>query len=337
MTAPVVSRNLGYLGLARESTPYVPVAPTRFYKYVEEQTDRVQGVTYYRDGNERDLTYGLKETFSWGGNGVRHLVYADEGVAMLAWAMGHDVVTGTDPYLHTLTFTDGIPLLALEKGIYEAADTSQVQDVERVDAVKVDTLTIAGQTADFVTMAPRLIGTGSVKQASASTVVFSDAITDGPMMFSDGAFTITGPTDAATLEAQIAKFALRIWQDVRVVYGPGQLQPIGLLEQRRQVSLGFTAVFTGPAVAQLAYYGGNTGTSPDALLGTGAFAVTFTATAAERVISINVPVLDYTTVRTRLGVDALEALVDVVAQPHKLGATLPLTATALNGTSEAYC
>ena len=311
--------------------------PVLFYKYTREAFPAEQVVQPYRNGNEVDITYELKETWTKKGT-FQAPIFALEGPAFLAWAMGKDTVTGVgDPYTHTLSLLDGKPVFSLETGYY-TNDSGVVQYVERGIDAQVGQLTIEGQVSKPLLMTPDVVAASATVEVSPATVSFTDTLaTEGPYTWLNSVFTITGPTDASTIEAEVQKFALVLNNNLRIVYGPNQLTPIGVLAQARDVTVTADLVWTSGALEQLTYMGGNSGTSPDTLIGTGSWEVKSTANnSPEHSLDITLPNIDFTIYRMALNADAQLAMGSMTARAIRVGATLPVAAVAKNSRAAAY-
>ncbi len=329
-------RRLGYIGGAKQASQGTGVVPTYFWKFLKHAVLPDQKISSYRDGNVRDLTFELKEILKWGGS-FQTFFYANEGAALLCWAMGDDAITGAgDPYTHTLTLTDALPWLSIELGMYQDS-AAAYQLVDRVVDAKINKLTIEGEASKPLLLTPDIIGLTSAKQGAAATVTFSDGAGQGPMTFLQSVFTITGPTDAATLAGQVQKFKLDLDQKLWFIPGPNSLVPIGLLEQGREVGLTFDAVFSGPTIYLLTYYGATGGTAPAAALGAGSFDVKATCQAApEHSAQITAGALNFHVAKLEIAPDGNVAMAQITAQPLKSGATMPLAAVVKNAKATAY-
>ncbi len=123
MAAPgtKIFRRLGYVGAALELTPGTRQAPTSFFKVEQGLIQSDQTVTPYRDANTRDATFALKEKLAGKGS-FQTFLYADEGAALLAWAIGADGAVGTG---RTGTLVGAAPTAVLKTG-YAAGVTSIV-------------------------------------------------------------------------------------------------------------------------------------------------------------------------------------------------------------------
>lgn len=332
-----VFRRLGYVGAAKQASQGTGVAPTKFWKLVKHALVPSQKIGYYRDGNVRDLTFGLKELINFAG-AIQTYLYADEGAALLAWALGLDTISGVaDPYTHTLSFVDSLPWLSVEVGYYMDSG-GVIQLTDRVIDTKVGKLTVDAEATKPALLTADFVGMTSAKQVAPATVTFNDTpATQGPSTFLQGVFTITGPTDAATLQLQVQKAKIEVDQKLLPVPGPNSVVPIALLEQARQVNLTFDAAFSGPSIYQLAYYGAAAGTAPAAALGSGTLDLKFTAAAApEHSQDFNLAALDFTIVKLEINPDAGLAMASVTAQPRRSGATYPLAVICKNAFATSY-
>lgn len=330
----VVYRRLGYIGAAKQTSQGTPVAPSRFFKFTRHAFVADQTITSYRDPNTRDRTFNLKELFKFAGT-FQTFLYSDEGGALLAWAMGADNVTGaSDPYTHTISFADGLPWLSFELGQY--MDNSGAYGlIERVQDCKLTGLQIEGEAGKPVLLTPDIIGITVAKQTNGATVTYS-AGGGEPMTFTQGVFTITGPSDASVLQGQIQKFSVGIKNNVQPVQA-NAFTAISLLETAREVDLSLTAVFSGPSVYQLTYFGGPSATAPSPTLGSGSLTIVITAQAApEHSVTLTLGALDFSVVKLEMNPDGNVAKADITAIPRKSGATMPLAVTVKNAVAQAY-
>lgn len=275
MAAPAtIYGDLAYLGMARESTPGTPAAPTQFLKLLQQKFMIAQDWAEYRNGNTSDISMMMKKNLRYAGSFQTYL-YPIEGGAVLAYALGKDVVSGGgDPYTHTLTLLDDTPYVTFEAGWNEG------NLIDRIASCKVAKATLSGKAGEYVLLDADLLGLNPAYQASAATVTFSDVVaTDGPARFYDGTFTLTGPTDAATLSAQVEDFSIEIDRNAIGVYSNG-LTPIAVFQQARKVAFKATIVFSGKSLYDLTYYGAVAGAAPSSVNGTGAFEALFTVAAS---------------------------------------------------------
>lgn len=341
MPAPItVYRSLGYVGMVREATPGTGEAPTKFFKYLEPVSFKPQQqIQYYRNGNERDMTVALKETFRHEGS-FKALVYADEGAALMAWAMGKDTLSGAgDPYTHTLTLLDTIPWLGAEVGNAEGTQATTVALVDRIVDVKIASLLIEGQAGKQIYMTPTLIGlTSDFKDTTPTTQVFNDAAAMGPYTFQQSVFTMTSlGSDSSTMAGQIQNFKILLSQNLEPVYGPAQLPPIGAVERGRDCTLEFDVVFSGNTIYRLAYFGSTAGTAASATVGSGTFSIKATCNGSpEHSMTITCNNFDIASVDILQAPNADLCIVKVKGRMKKVSTTYPLTAVFLNAVSAAY-
>lgn len=329
-----VYRDLGYIGLAKQAVQGTPLAPTKFYKFTRSALLPDQKVQDYRNGNDRDWQFSLKESLRYAGT-FQALAFCDEGAALMAWAMGADTITGAgDPYTHTLALTNSLPFLTCE------AEYAEGQMIDRIVDGKISSLTISGEATKPIFLIPDFVGAGAASVGSPSTVTFNDSVTtgEGPLTFLDSTFTLTGPTDAATLSLQVAKFEIMLNQNVESIFGPGALTPIYNLESARSISLKFSVYISGATMYKLAYYGASGGSSPSRIVGTGSFVILAAIAGAPqlRQVTITLPNLNFTMARPSVSPDAKPALYEVEATAIKVGSTLPMTAVWKNGVATSY-
>ena len=341
MPAPITGyRTIGYIGAAQETTPGTPVAPSKFYKFLTDNLSPQQVIRNFRDGNVRDVTVAVKETFHHEG-GFQHLVYVDEGGAMLAWAMGADTVTGgMDPYTHTLTLADTLPYLSVEKGYFET-QAGGLQLVDRLVSCKVTKLVINGKAGSEILFTPEIIGiTSDFKGTTPTSQTFVDTpATQGPWMFHQSVFTFTTGfgTDYATIAGQVQDFTLTIDNQVEAVYGPNSLVPIGLIENAREVTLEFSVVFSGLTGYAQTFFGAAAGVAPSATITTGSFTVKGTIAAApEHSITLVAALADVHMYDIALDPDAKVAIAKFTCEIRRSGSTYPLSAVVMNAQSADY-
>lgn len=339
MPAPITGyRSIGYVGVAQETTPGTSVAPAFFFKFLNDNLTPQQQIAYFRDGNVRDLTVALKETFHHQGS-LQHLVYVNEGAAMLAYAMGADSIVGAgDPYTHTLTLADTLPYLSVEKGYFET-QAGGLQLVDRLVSCKVTKLTIEGAAGKEILFTPEIIGTTSEFKGTTPTAQsFTDTpATQGPWMFHQSVFTFTSGfgSDYATIAGQVQNFKITLDNQVQAVYGPNSLVPIGLIENAREVDLEFSVVFNTNDGYVDAFFNG--GTSPSATITTGSFTIKGTIAAApEHSMQLVCALADVNMYDVRLDPNAKLAVAKFTCKVRRNGSTYPLAAVVKNAQSTAY-
>lgn len=341
MPAPITAyRSLGYVGLVREATPGTGEAPTKFFKFLEPVSLKpAQTIQYYRNGNERDMTVALKETFRHEGS-FKALAYADEGAALCAWAFGKDTITGAgDPYTHTLSLLDTIPWLGGEIGNAEGTQATTVALVDRIVDMKIASLVIEGQAGKQIYLTPTFIGLVSdFKDTTPTAQTFNDGVANGPYTFQQSVFTMTSlGSDSSTMQGQIQNFKITLDQNLEAIYGPAQLAAIGAVERGRDAMLEFDVVFASSSIYRLAYFGGTSGTAASATIGTGTFAVKATCQAApEHSMLITCNNFDLLSAEVLLAPNADLCVVKVKGRMKKVSTTYPLTAVFLNAVSAAY-
>lgn len=341
MAAPIITyRALGYVGLVRETTPGTGQAPSKFFKFLEPVSFKPkQEIQYYRDGNVRDMTVALKETFRHEGS-FKCLTYADEGAALCAWAFGKDTLTGAgDPYTHTLSLLDTLPWLGAEIGYAEDAQTTVLGMVDRIVDLKIASLVIEGQAGKQIYLTPTMIGLLSdFQNVTPTTQTFNDAVAMGPYTFQQSVFTLTTlGSDSAVMAGQIQSFKITLDQNLQPVYGPAQLPPIGAVERGRDCLLEFVVVFAGNTIYRLGYLGAVGGTTPSVTIGTGTFSVKATCQASpEHSMTLTCNNFDIQEVEVLLQPNAELCVVSVKGRMKKVSTTYPLTAVFLNAVNAAY-
>lgn len=326
---------LGYISLAKQSVQGTGVVPSKYYKYTKHAFLPQQELEHYRDGYQRDLSFGVKLSYQWRGS-FQSFMYADESAAMVAWALGLDTLSGAgDPRTHTITLTDALPYLSAELGFYRQAGGA-VNYAQRVIDTKIAGLMLDAEAAKPCYLTADLLGTTIQPSITPTAPTFNDGVDQGPMVFHQGVFTITGPSDASTLQGQIQKIGLELKQNAKPVMA-NTLVPIAQLEEGRELLLKLKAVFSGASMHALTYFGSAAGTTPSATLGAGAFTAIFTAQASpERSMNWSLPNLDYKVVKDEINPDAALATIDIEARPRRSGSTLPLSVVAKNAVTSAY-
>lgn len=332
--AVTLFRDLAYLGAAKQSVKGTGVAPSKFFILRKQAFMPAQKISEFRTGNQRDISFAVKEDFRYAGS-FQTFLYADEGAFLLANLMGTDTKSGgSDPYTHTLSFTEPLNYLSVEAAFNES------QIIDRVIDSKLGRALIEFEASKEVLLTVDVLGSNVAVQGSAATVSFSNSAGEGPMHMYHGAFTLGGPSDATTLAAQIEKGSITIDQMLSAEYGPGQIIPIAIFEQGRKVSLKLTVKFSGPALHNLIHYGGSSGTAPSQIVGTGSFDAVFTSQAAspgpERSAKFTSAQLFWMSGKPEFSPDGNTATYDVEATAYRSGATLPFTSIFKNGVSTAY-
>jgi hypothetical protein len=327
-------RALSYLGLGKQSVQGAGVSPTKFPILRRQAFIPAQNVAEYRTGNVRDISFAVKQDFRYGGS-FQTFLYADEGAAIMAWAMGADTKTGSsDPYTHTLALADTLPYLSAEAAFYEN------QIIDRVVDTKIAKLLIEAEARREVMLTVDLLGSSVAVQGSPTAPSFNNGAGEGPMTFAQGAFTLSGPTDAATLQAQIQKLGIELDQDMSAEYGPGSVGPIALMEQGRKVTIKLTALFTSDDLHRLVHYGSSSGTAVSATVGTGSIAAAFTSVAAspgpERSCTLTSAQFFWTLSKPMFDPDGKVGTIEAEATAYRSGSTMPLSAVFKNGVSTAY-
>jgi hypothetical protein len=326
-------RALSYLGAAKQTVQGTGAAPSRFFVLRRQAFLPSQEIAEFRTGGQRDLSIFVKEKFLYAG-AFQTFLYANEGGALLAWAMGADALSGVaDPYTHTLTLADNLPYQTYEAAFYETSI------IDRVIDSKIAKLLIEAEATKEVMLTANLLGSSVAVQASAATPTFSNGAGEGPMTFYHGAMTLTGPSDAATLQGQIQKFSIEIDHDSSPEYG-SSLSPIAIVEQGRKVTFKMTAIYTFDPLHRLTHYGSSTGSAVSEIVATGSFAVTLTSQAAspgpERSVLLSCPLLKWTMSKPEFDADGKLGKIEAEATAYRSGATMPLSAVVKNGVSAAY-
>lgn len=330
--AVTLYRSLGYVGIAKQSGKGSSTSPSKFYKLLKSAYMPDQKISDFRNGNSRDIAFSVKESFRYAGS-FQTFMFADEATALLAWAMGGDTKTGSgDPYTHTLALADSLPWLSVEVSYNEN------QIIDRVVDSKIARLLIEFEAAKEVLVTADLLGANVAVQGSAATVSFSDGASEGPMRMADAAFTLVGPGDASTLQGQIAGGSITIDQGADTIFGPGQVNPIGILEQGRLITVKLSAYFSGPNLYNLIHYGGDSGTAPSGVVATsGSMVAKFTSQASpEHSIEITTGYLNWKTGKPMFSPDGKVAKMDVEAVAYKSGSNSPLVVVGKNAISSAY-
>lgn len=338
---PVVTPKLGlsYLALVKQTAQNTPVAPTtansgKHFILLEQSFKPSQDVTVRRTGNQRDFSFAFKNAFVFGGSFQTYL-YADEGAALLAWLMGTDTRTGaSDPWTHTLSMTEPLPYLTCEVSWY------QNSLIERVTDCKIAKIELDFVARKEVILTVHLLGCSVAVQSSPLTVAFNNGAGEGPARHADSVFTITGPTDGATIAGEIQSLKLTIDQGVMDQPGPGQVYPIALVEEGREISIKGKAMFTSDNLHRLTFYGTSAGAAVSSVVATGSMSVTATcqapAVGPERSALFTVGQLFWTLSNPMFDMDGKTGMLDFEATGYRSGANLPLTAVFKNGVSTQY-
>lgn len=326
-----IFRPLSYLGWLRQSAKGSAGAPTKFAILKKQGFTPDQKVSEYRAGNGRDLVYAVKESFSYMGS-FQTPIYPDEGTSLLALLMGKDTISGaSDPYMHTLSLQEPLPYACFEAMFYDT------QAIDRVADCKIAKGTITWEATKELIGDFDIMGCTPAVQVSAATVTFNNGAGNRPYMAYDGVFTLTGPTDAATLGLQVKKAVITIDQGVTAEYGPGQIQPIEIFEGPRKISVKLTCRFSGPNILAWTYYGANNGTGPSSVVTTGSFDLKSTQQASpEHSLDISLPNNFFEAAPPQFDANGAAGLIDLTLVAYKSGATLPLAVVSKNAVSTAY-
>lgn len=314
-------RDLDYVGLVKQSAQGSGAAATVFPRLASPpKFTPIQDVGEYRDGSSEHLTFHAKKS-------IKYLIevpfYWDCDIAapMLAWYLGADAVTGAgDPYTHTITYASILPYLSIARGVSQNSSGTYTI-LERVTDCKPLKLEIGGNAGKEILGKATFIGSTS-SIPSADTVVLGS---EGPGMFGATAFTLAGPTEASTLQAQLQSFKVVIDRGTKEVFGPNQLTPIGVFEGQVKVSLDFEAVLAAATLYKLTNYGGNAGTVPAAALGGGTLSIV-TTVSTNHDITLTLGAFDYIMADPDMNADGTLAMVKVATAPFKSGSTQPLAA-----------
>lgn len=315
------------------------VPPSYFYKFINSALLPAQKVQDYRNGNDPDINFSLKETLQYGGT-FESFFYPKEGGALLAWLLGSDIVTGTtDPYTHTLSLAATPRFVSAEIGYGFDEDEDQII-VDRLVDGKIGSLKISGDATKPIFLTPDFIGAGADLQNAPSTVVFSDAFGEGPFTYLDGTFTLTtdDTDDAAVLSLQIVKFEIMVNLNIKPIYGFSHLTPIFLLLTIRDIGLKFTVEVPSDKLYRLTYYGSKTGTSPSRVIGRGTASLHGAIADAPntRSFTINLPNINFTMARPNMSPAGNEFQYEVDATAVKVGSTKPVNAVVVNGQAASY-
>lgn len=330
--AVTLYQDLGYLGMAKQSVKGTTVTPTTFFVLRKQAFMPAQAIQEFRTGNQRDLSFAVKESFKYAG-AFQTFMYASETTKLLAWIMGLDTISGAgDPYTHTLSFQDPLPYLTSEAAFYLNASSI----IDRIGDCKLASVEIEAEAEKEALVNVDILGSYVEGQSSLATVVFSNAVGDGPMKLSYGVFTLTGPSDASTIAGQIRKMRLKVDQGLNAVFGPGQIWPIAMHEQARKIEIELDIYFSGEALYNLVHYGTSAGAAVADAVSTGSFAVTFTATAVTRLITLTSANLFWKTAKPEFSPDGKTGRMTVMATAYRSGATLPFTAIGKNADAAAY-
>lgn len=328
--AITVFRSTGYIGADRQTVQGTPVAPTKFFKPKKQQFVIDQALEEIRNGNTRDIN-NLVKLWVHGKGAFQTYMYVDEFAFLLSHAMGKDTISGAgDPYSHALTLLDALPFSSFETAFAEN------QLLVRWTDCKINTLTVSAKVAELALVDVDLQGS-TTSVPTAATPTFSDGITEGPMVFHQGVFTLTGPTDAAVVNAQVQEVTVVLDNGLQFVMGPNSIVPIYQLETVRKITVKFTAAFSGPNLYQLTYLGANAGTVPSSVTGTGSLTLKFTSAASpEHSVLLTFPQFAFTDAKPMYDPTAKLATMAVEATAYRSGATLPMTATVKNAISVQY-
>lgn len=326
---------LAYLGMIKQSAQNSPGVPTTFFIIKKQEFMATQDVVEHRLGNQRDIGYTTKEKFLFAG-AFETPLFANEGAFLTAAAMGADTKTGAgDPYQHALSFADPLPYYTTEVAWYNSNLIERVIDSK---VARWQLMYEAGGKEAIIRAG--LMGCTVAVQSSPLTPSFSNGAGEGPMKGDQCVFTLTGPSDASTIAAQIQKLQIDLDQGVVDQPGPGQISPIALPEEGRRIGITGTALFTSDALHRLGFYGSSSGSSVSAVPATGSVDFTFTSQAAspgpERSARFTTPNLVWKLTKPMFDPDGKTGLIDFEAVAYRSGATLPFTATFKNGVSTAY-
>ena len=334
-----VYRSLGYIGLGKETTAGTGVAASFFYKPIGDAlVSQTQNTMEIRNGNVRDLTAHVKTGINEAGT-FKTLWYANEGAALLAYAMGADAVTGSsDPYTHTITLANNIPSLSVNQGL--ASNTGIIRGTGN----KIADLTLDVAINEPCYLSATILGMTEDDSTMAATVSFTDTAGNGPFMFNQGSVTLTGPSDASTLQAQMRRLSVKIMQDTVTLPVVGQITPAGILERARTVEGTVDFVYSGQSLYYLTYNGTNSATAPSATIGSGSIAFTLTSQAAspgpERSVAVTLANVDWLSASLpRINANASEAVITATFQAKLVLGTpdvYPIAVVAKNSASSAY-
>lgn len=260
-------------------------------------------------------------------------MYANETGFLLAAVMGKDTISGAgDPYTHTLDLTvDALPYLTAEASFFEN------QLIDRVADTKIAKLMIEAAAGSEALVTFDLLGGAVAMQGSGATVAFSNTVGEGPMMMHQATLTLTGPTDASTLQAQVRSFSITIDPMVKPEYGPGSYPPIAQFEQARLVTFKMEALFSGPNMYKLTHMGSSSGTAQSAVVGTGSFEAKFTSQATpERSIDLTCGYLNWKIANPVFSPDGKTGVLSVEAVGYRSGSNYPLSAVIKNGVATQF-
>lgn len=176
----------GYLGIGRQSYKDIGVPPMRFIQLsAEEAIEIAQNISVYRElEGDQLVTNILKEGHEPGGT-YSFFARPDLAGAFLAYGLGKDTKTGTEPPItHTITHNNIIPWLTIERGLMA---------IERFINCKINRLVVSSASKQFVAMELEFFGIKPEIQAEAATPTYE---ANKKFRFNMGTYKLDGDTIA---------------------------------------------------------------------------------------------------------------------------------------------
>lgn len=318
----------GYIGIGRQTDKGSDVVPTDYARFLTGDINPENETINFREGGfgrQGMFVEKVGEIFTgtFDVNGR-----ADIAGLLFTMALGADQVSGSDPYVHTIT-PAALQWWSIERMILGGLTPNEI--VDRYTDCKLNALAFSGTAGDLLKLSVDFQGLSVDSSNAAQTPSYS---TDGILKFLHGTFTAFG---GATTE--ITSFTCTITNNLEPVQ-TGSLTYEQLVELNLDVTLDFTIKVTQEDEYRKVYYGSSSGTA--ALEALEATQVEFTfnnglAAAAEREIKITIPELTYTAAPlTNLNADAEVIFMDATGISTNDGTNPLITVVVSNADTTAY-
>lgn len=188
----------GHVGIGVQVAQDTPVVPTRFIRFTDADINPEQDIELLNEGGgigDRYFVTAFKKTHKHDGSFGLYC-RPTIGAALFAYALGRDTVSGAGPYSHVMSdYCEGIPWLTIERSVAGTV-------IERVVDCVLNTLTIAGEGGNAVTMSAEFFGSYSEQPIVEASDTYES---NRPFGQYHGAFFV----DASPSE-EITRFELKI-------------------------------------------------------------------------------------------------------------------------------
>lgn len=320
----------GYIGMARQKGKGQPEAPTKFFRLSAADTiEMLQEISVYRELDGDQLISNIVKNIHTPDGTFSFYARPDTIAAILTWVLGDDEISEAGPFLHTITRTDALSWLTIEKYL----DT-----VERIADCKINQVIIEGTSGQPTTVEVSFLGLTPGIEASPEGTPTYEA--DDKFMFydGDGLYKLDGD-----VIANICFFRITISRNIvgsqQDAFLRSDLVELGF-DIDVELRLKFAHPETPPSPTSEFYkkvlYGG--GTAAVAALDGGSVTIkqSYGEGVKQRYFQIYLPSLKHIAVQKFLDPEPAELEVPCVAKAIKPATGEIITVTCGNITSTAY-